>query len=257
SSKRRRMATALQSALYNRHLGVDYLSRNVESSVLHAPEILDRLSISQNHFDNYRTRTYRPLHVPWGRSLSYGGTGAINLPEEHRPKQESLTRVQKGHRHFGGGVLPFPSGLPIQQYYDLTLLKKSNVRRNDELIPDPHKVDIGKLAIQLKFPSEHPYYSHAPQFAVFPTFDSPDDVRRGKQAVMMSATLPPTAAASPPDPVVVEKTKGHFGRREVVQVQKESEKGPLIWNEHSYYQAQGFNGKCTTRPHPPLFNRTA
>ena len=95
-----------------------------------------------------------------------------------------------------------------------------------------------KLAIQLKFPAEHPYHSHIPKFALFPSFDSPDDVRKGKQAVIMSATLPPTAAASPPDPVVVEKTKGYFDRREVVQVQNESQKTPLIWNEHNYYQVK-------------------
>ncbi|XP_020892876.1 uncharacterized protein C7orf31 [Exaiptasia diaphana] len=230
------MSTALQTALYNTHVGVDYLSRNVESNVLHAPEVLDRLSISQRHFDAYKTRTYRPPHAPWGRSLSYGGTGPINLPDQHRPKQEPPTRVQKGHRHFGGGVVPIPCNLPIQQYYDLTLLKKSNLRRNDELIPDPHKLDIGKHAIQLKFPSEHPYHSHIPKCALFPNFDSPDDVRKGKNVIMTSSTLPPTAAASAPDPVVVQKTKGHFARREIVQVQNESRKDPLIWNEHNYYQ---------------------
>ncbi|KXJ18583.1 Uncharacterized protein C7orf31 [Exaiptasia diaphana] len=103
-------------------------------------------------------------------------------------------------------------------------------------IPDPHKLDIGKHAIQLKFPSEHPYHSHIPKCALFPNFDSPDDVRKGKNVIMTSSTLPPTAAASAPDPVVVQKTKGHFARREIVQVQNESRKDPLIWNEHNYYQ---------------------
>lgn len=90
----------------------------------------------------------------------------------------------------------------------------------------------------MKFPSEHPYQSHAPKFSVFPSFDSPDDVRKGKEAVIYSPTLPPTAAASAIDPVVVEKTKGHAYRREVVQVQNESQKTPLIWNEHNYYQVR-------------------
>ena len=30
-------------------------------------------------------------------------------------------------------LFPPRSGLPVEQYYDLTLLKKSNLRRNDEL----------------------------------------------------------------------------------------------------------------------------
>lgn len=93
-----------------------------------------------------------------------------------------------------------------------------------------------KLAIQLRFPAEHPYHSHIPKSAVFPNFDSPDDVRKGKDALMTSSTLPPTAAASAPDPVVVYKTKGSFARQEVVQVQKESQKDPLLWGEHNYYQ---------------------
>lgn len=59
-------------------------------------------------FDRYLSRTSRSPKVPWGRSLSYGGFGPIQLPKEYRPKQEPPTRVQKGHRHFGGGVLPFP-----------------------------------------------------------------------------------------------------------------------------------------------------
>lgn len=95
---------------------------------------------------------------------------------------------------------------------------------------------LRKLAIQLKFPAEHPYHSHISKCAVFPNFDSPDDVRKGKHAVMTSSTLPPTAAASAPDPIVVHKTKGNFAREEVVKVQRESGKDPLIWNEHNYYQ---------------------
>ena len=59
-------------------------------------------------FDRYLSRTNRSPKVPWGRSLSYGGFGPIQLPKEHRPKQEPPTRVQKGHRHYGGGVMPFP-----------------------------------------------------------------------------------------------------------------------------------------------------
>ncbi|PFX20295.1 Uncharacterized protein C7orf31-like [Stylophora pistillata] len=128
------MITALQQGLYKEHQGVDLLSRNFESHFLHTPQHHDRITVSQNQFDRYLSRTSRSPKVPWGRSLSYGGLGPTQLPKEYRSKQEPPTRVQKGHWHFGGGVLPFPRGVPIEQYYDLTLLKKSNLRRNDELI---------------------------------------------------------------------------------------------------------------------------
>lgn len=95
---------------------------------------------------------------------------------------------------------------------------------------------IRKIQIPLGFPSGHPYTSHMPKFQVFPSLESPDDIRKGKQAVMLQPTLPPTAPASAPDPSVLEKTKGHFDRREMVSVQRESERTPLIWPEHNLLQ---------------------
>lgn len=230
------MITALQQGLYKEHQGVDFLSRNFESHFLHTPQYHDRITVSQDHFDRYLSRTSRSPKVPWGRSLSYGGFGPIQLPKEYRPKQEPPTRVQKGHRHFGGGVLPFPRGVPIEQYYDLTPLKKSNLRRNDELVPNPEKSEMGKIQIPLGFPSEHPYTSHIPKFQVFPSLESPEDIKKGKLAVTLHPTLPPTAPASAPDPSILEKTKGHFDRRELVSVQKESERKPLTWPEHNLLQ---------------------
>ncbi|XP_068740462.1 sperm-associated microtubule inner protein 4-like [Montipora capricornis] len=230
------MTTALQQALYKEHQGVDYLSRNFESHFLHTPLSHDRITVSQDHFDHYLSRTARPPKLPWGRSLSYGGFGPIQLPKEYRPKHEPPTRVQKGHRHYGGGVMPFPRGIPMEQYYDLTLLKKSNLRRNDELVPSPEKSEMGRIQIPLGFPAEHPYSSHMPKFQVFPSLESPDDHRKGKQAVLLYPTLPSRAPASAPDPTVLEKTKGHFDRRELVAVQKESDKKPLTWPEHNLLQ---------------------
>ena len=64
--------------------------------------------LSPYSFDRYLSQTSRPPKVPWGRSLSYGGFGPVQLPKEYRPKQEPPTRVQKGHRHYGGGGMPFP-----------------------------------------------------------------------------------------------------------------------------------------------------
>jgi len=132
--------------------------------------------------------------------------------------------------------MPFPRGIPIQQYYDLTILKKSNLRRNDELVPSPEKSQMGKIQIPLGFPAEHPYSSHMAKFQVFPSLESRDGHRKGKLAVTMHPTLPPTAPASAPNPSVQEKTKGNFDRREVVSVQKESERKPLTWPEHNLLQ---------------------
>ncbi|XP_029200283.2 uncharacterized protein C7orf31-like isoform X1 [Acropora millepora] len=230
------MTTALQQTLYKEHQGVGYLSRNFESHFLHSPLCHDRITVSQDNFDRYLSRTTRAPKVPWGRSLSYGGFGPIQLPKEYRPKQEPPTRVQKGHRHFGGGAMPFPRGFPVEQYYDLTLLQKSHLRRNDELLPSPEKSEMGKIQIPLGYPAEHPYSSHMPKFQVFPSLESPDDHRKGKQAVLLHTTLPPTAPASAPDPTVLEKAKGHFDRRELVTVQKESDKKPLTWPEHNLLQ---------------------
>ena len=82
-----------------------------------------------------------------------------------------------------------------------------------------------------------------PKFQVFPSLESPDDHRKGKQAVLLHTTLPPTAPASAPDPTVLEKVKGHFDRRELVTVQKESDKKPLTWPEHNLLQVNDHNIK--------------
>merc|ERR1711973_474582 len=229
------MATEFHKPVYKKHNGVDYLSRNFESHYLHTPKYLDRITISQDQFDSYLSRTKRtnpPL--PWGRSLSHGGFGHVEVPPM-LGHEINLTQ-HKGHRHYGGGSLTYPRSLPIEQYYDLTLLKRSNVRRNDQLLPSPEQSEMGKLQIQLPFPSEHPYYSHVARFAPFPSFDTPDDVRKGKLACQSKATLPETAPASAPDPNVMAKTKGHFARWEMIKPQNASERKPLNWPGHLYYQ---------------------
>lgn len=100
-----------------------------------------------------------------------------------------------------------------------------------------------KIQIPLEFPAGHPYSSHMPKFHVFPSLESPDDHRKGKQAVLLHPTLPPTAPAAAPDPTVLEKTKGHFDRRELITVQKESEKKPLVWPEHNLLQVNKLIGR--------------
>ncbi|PAA93905.1 hypothetical protein BOX15_Mlig030787g3 [Macrostomum lignano] len=63
--------------------------------------------------------------------------------------------------------------LPTQQLYDLTQLRRSNLRLNDELGPDPTKVYMGNKLVDRPFPAEHPFASHQPRKAVFPRFAPP------------------------------------------------------------------------------------
>ena len=58
------------------------------------------------------------------------------------------------------------------------------------------------------FPAEHPYSSHTPRFAVFPKFDSPDDLTRGVDA---RTPLPkhPEMPSQPYDVTIISKTKGN------------------------------------------------
>ncbi|XP_053483958.1 uncharacterized protein LOC128609500 [Ictalurus furcatus] len=51
--------------------------------------------------------------------------------------------VIKGHRHFSYGGATSPESITVEQYYDLTPSKKSNVRVNDEIIPKPSDINVG------------------------------------------------------------------------------------------------------------------
>ena len=93
-----------------------------------------------------------------------------------------------------------------------------------------------KIQIPLRFPAEHPYTSHMAKFQTFPSFESPEDIWKGKGAVAIQPTLPATAPASAPDPTVFEKAKGHSKRKELVTVQHESRRKPLTWPEHNLLQ---------------------
>ncbi|KAJ8354459.1 hypothetical protein SKAU_G00220260 [Synaphobranchus kaupii] len=74
----------------------------------------------------------------------------------------------KGHQHFSYGGDIIPENVSITEYYDLTSLKKSNLRRNDERIPKPPEIDVIEKVIKVPIQREHPYASHIPRFAVFP-----------------------------------------------------------------------------------------
>ncbi|XP_009290545.1 sperm-associated microtubule inner protein 4 [Danio rerio] len=89
-------------------------------------------------------------------------------------QKEHIPAVIKGHRHFSFGGSVLPESVIIEQYYNLTLTKKSNVRLNDQLIPKPTDIDMSTKMIKVDIPREHPYSSHIARYpAVFPSYRSP------------------------------------------------------------------------------------
>ncbi|KAH3868326.1 hypothetical protein DPMN_031469 [Dreissena polymorpha] len=144
------------------------------------------------------------------------------------------------------------SGTPTDQFYRLTQLRLSNVRSNDELVPEPHEAAIGPIMINKSFPAEHPYSSHMPRTALFPRFDSEMDPKRGVAArgeKPISHEMPAKAY----DVQIVHKTKGFGDRREIQSLPKNSEKDALEWNgEFGFNQlVKAHNGRQDFYPIPP------
>ncbi|XP_062592501.1 uncharacterized protein LOC134253941 [Saccostrea cucullata] len=143
-------------------------------------------------------------------------------------------------------------GKPVNQDYTLTQLKLSNIRSNDELIPRPQVMKMGEIMINKDFPAEHPYSSHMSRYAVFPTFQSPEDAKRGIQARReqpINAEMPATAF----DVQIIHKTKGYGDRRELQYFPKESEKVGLEWKgEDGFHQlVKAHGGRQQYYPTPP------
>ncbi|XP_013388265.1 uncharacterized protein LOC106157223 isoform X2 [Lingula anatina] len=143
-------------------------------------------------------------------------------------------------------------GLPIEQFYDLTKIKKSNVRLNDQLVPNPEHINIAPLMVDKPFPAEHPYTSHMSRHAVFPKFDSPEDRTRGISArnrQPIHAEMP----ATPYDVIIVHKTKGTGDRHEIQALPPEGLKRGLTWHgENDFYQEPKVHGhKPPYYPIPP------
>ncbi|XP_006820583.1 uncharacterized protein LOC100378923 [Saccoglossus kowalevskii] len=242
------------SHFYRDTTGLDSLSRNYQSSELFTPYSLpQRPTVSELRYLHYRNALERVPRLPWGTHREYGGIQSVNLPDDHRPKSEPPAVVEKGHRHFGTGADPFPRGVPVNQYYDLTSLKRSNIRSNDELVPRPESIDMTKLKINLPFPAEHPYASHQPKFALFPTYGSnPDDPNTGTAAQYIQP-LHHSQPAAPYDVKVEEKVKGHALRRESQVIPPESHKKALSWPGDNFYQLarSTSGGRQQYYPTPP------
>lgn len=68
-------------------------------------------------------------------------------------------------------------------------------------------ISFSEIMINKDFPADHPYSSHISRYAVFPTFQSPEDAKRGVQARReqpINAEMPATAY----DVQIIHKTKG-------------------------------------------------
>ncbi|XP_022100502.1 uncharacterized protein LOC110984527 isoform X2 [Acanthaster planci] len=146
------------------------------------------------------------------------------------------------------------TGLPVDQYYDLTLLKRSNIRSNDQLLPRPGEVDMTKIQIDKTFPAEHPYSSHMSRFALFPSFaNSPDDYKTGEAAKESSTTLHPQMPASSYDVTINHKTKGAGDRWETQDLPLDSQKRPLSWPGDVFFQNRKTptSGQQNFYPIPP------
>ncbi|XP_075067544.1 sperm-associated microtubule inner protein 4 [Mixophyes fleayi] len=225
------------SHYYRQNEGAQLLSPTLQSSELLTPQqSLQRPTVSPERYHEYLVSTPTSSRVPWGREREYGGIGAVSLPPNHRPKAEPPPLEAKGHKHYGYGGDPWPCGLPIQQNYGITKLKKSAVRINDDPYPKPPAASIIGKQICADFPAEHPYYSHISKFAVFPSF------RPAEEPARSSTPLHPQTPACAHPTIILKKTKGHPYRHEVISVPSDSEKLALKWTgQQGYYHVPKVN----------------
>ncbi|XP_047666965.1 uncharacterized protein C7orf31 [Tachysurus fulvidraco] len=123
----------------------------------------------------------------------------------------------------------------IEQYYDLTPSKRSNVRLNDEIIPKPTHINVGEKQIKVSIRREHPYQSHLSYCAMFPTFQCPDDPDTGVRA---ASKLPinPMLPATAPQVTLLSKSKGAPFRHELLKIPMETRRASATWPGQNGYQ---------------------
>ena len=219
--------------------GVGCLSKTFQSSQVHTPLHLDRITNDGQSYNDYINDKKSWLTKPiWGNSsfLKESDTRSLPSTQPEINRKFDISHLEKSHKHFGGGELSYGRSFPIQAKYDVTTLKRSDVRPTDELIPSSNKVDLWHSIINVPFPAEHPISSHTPKFAVFPGQDSPNNTRNGRLALTRSTSLPSFAPSGCDNYVVAEKISGSPHRREIVRALSDSERRPLQWHGHSFNQ---------------------
>ncbi|XP_074429625.1 sperm-associated microtubule inner protein 4 [Larus michahellis] len=216
--------------------GTEILSRTFESNEVLTPlQIPSRPTVSQDRYKEFR-ESFHCCKLPWEAEGEHGGIALPVLPEDHRAKNKSPCAFIKGHQHYGSDVDPWPRGLPTEQRCDVTQLKKSDIRMNDELLHKPP--DSLAKPLCLPFPISHPYQTHTPRYAMFPNFRSPEDRDTGIDASSYQPFHPniPTKAF---DVVVLGKTRGNPYRREVVSIPSDSQKKAVHWpGQRTYFQVR-------------------
>ncbi|XP_054049265.1 uncharacterized protein C7orf31 homolog [Rissa tridactyla] len=214
--------------------GTEILSRTFESNEVLTPlQIPSRPTVSQDRYKEFR-ESFHCCKLPWEAEGEHGGIALPVLPEDHRAKNKSPCAFIKGHQHYGSDVDPWPRGLPTEQRCDVTQLKKSDIRMNDELLHKPP--DSLAKPLCLPFPISHPYQTHTPRYSMFPNFRSPEDRDTGIDASSYQPFHPniPTKAF---DVVVLGKTRGNPYRREVVSIPSDSQKKAVHWpGQRTYFQ---------------------
>ncbi|KAM3873367.1 sperm-associated microtubule inner protein 4 [Diretmus argenteus] len=151
--------------------------------------------------------------------------------ESKSPQHRRIPDALRGHQHLSYGGAVIPENVTIQQHYDITSTKKSNLRLNDQLIPKPTDINIAEHMIKVALPKEHPYSSHISRFAMFPSFHSPDDPDTGVRAASQPS-LSPLIPTSAPEVTVLSKAIGGPYRHEILDTN--SRKGVLWTGEHGF-----------------------
>ncbi|CAM9618342.1 unnamed protein product [Lampetra planeri] len=188
------------------------LSRTFQSSQEFTPmQLPPRITVSPGRYEAARARvppTPSPERPPWGR--------------------ESGTTAARGHLHYGFGGDPVPSGIRIKQCYDLTQLKRSNLRSNDQLLPKPQESLLQQHQARCPFPREHPFASHVSRLALLPSSDAPERQEGSHAGAGQRAALPRPVT-------VIAKTKGGPYRYEVVMAEP-VERCSQWPGDHGFYQ---------------------
>ncbi|XP_035018723.1 uncharacterized protein C7orf31 homolog [Hippoglossus stenolepis] len=139
-----------------------------------------------------------------------------------------------------------------QQLYTNTSRKKSKVRLNDQLIPKPTDINVADKMSQIPTPREHPYSSHISQFAMFPSFQSPDDPVTGVRAASQPypSRLIPNSA---PDVTLQSKTFGGPYRHEILETPIKNRQKSVRWTgECSFWDSDPSKGENQVfYPTPP------
>ncbi|XP_003467976.1 sperm-associated microtubule inner protein 4 [Cavia porcellus] len=225
--------------------GADILSDTLYSNEVHTPLLTTtRPTASGDRYQELR-ESLPQCRLPWGAEREYGGIIPVALPEEHRPKCEPPCVMGKGHQHYGFGGEICSRKLPIEQFYYLTQNKKSDVYGNDSLLPKPPNSAVEEIC--LPYPVEHPYHTHTPRGAMFPTFTFPKELY-SRYKPRTHRPFPPTVPTKTYDTTVL-KTRGNPYRYELLDFPMDSKKRALSWPGQDVY----YNFPKCVEKNKPLF----